>query len=322
MKVWKETNVQSTTERMSVRTELIRSKSAPLATPTSLDRLTCVLQAGLQRLAIQAEETDAYGKKRSVDGRVMSNVENLGLLLKNPLYPRVNFWLFNSLTNREIKKESKLLGPRLSTVILRRPNTGTAPGVVYDDDSTVLIISLDSGYSNEYLGYLKAARMGKKPPLLPTIQYSFPVPQNKLQPSTYVKNARGHLLSLIRQATSKETEQADFSYDHEQPFSKIHVFFKIPVTGTDGMNNSGPYIYFGRFKAVKDDNMISYVTGQGRLTDTKNNEITSIKLEPFDGPKPGTTSSEAPNMPSASTKIAETDLDSVTKKLEKPKIKQ
>lgn len=274
------------------------------AAPLARASLDDVLRAGFQKLCLQADDTEMpYGAKRSSAGAVKSNVEALGLELKNLYSPSVR-----------AGGTPKLLGPRLSTVTLRRPNTGTAPGVVHDANATVLIISADSGYGDKYLDYLMKVRAGKTTAELPNIQYSFPVPQNKGQPSAYVKNARAHLLGLIKEATLESIGQTDFSRDYEQPLSKIYVFFKRPVTGSDALRNDGPYIYFGRFKALNDQNMI--LAGMGdeapSYTDFNLSRITSIGLKPFDTPAAPAGNPRAQmsqlTMPSQATEIVESDL--------------
>lgn len=270
----------------------------------SVDRLTHVLQAGLQKLNLEAEETEMpYGSKRSSAGSVKSNVEALGLELNNLYFASVR-----------TGSSPKRLGPRLSTVTLRRTNTGTAPGVVYDDNATVLIISADSGYTDRYLDYLMKVRAGKTTAELPNIQYSFPIPQNRGQPSAYVKNARAHLLGLIKESTLESIGQAGFSRDFEQPLSKIYVFFKRPVSGSDALRNDGPYIYFGRFKAMNDQNMIRPGLGDeaSSFTDFNLNRITSIGLKPFDTPAPPASNPRAQmsqmSAPSEATELVESDL--------------
>jgi hypothetical protein len=270
-----------------------------------VDRLTHVLQAGLQKLTLEAEETEMpYGSKRSSAGSVkQSNVGALGLEVNNPYFASVR-----------AGGVSTRLGPRLSTVTLRRANTGTAPGVVYDGNATVLIISADSGYADKYLNYLMKVRAGKTTAELPNIQYSFPTPQNRGQPSAYVKNARAHLLGLIKEATLESIGQIEFSHDYEQPFSQIYVFFKRPVTGSDALRNDGPYIYFGRFKALNDQNMIRAGMGNdaSSFTDVNMSRITSIGLRPFDNPVASASNPRARMsqmmMPSQTTEIVESDL--------------
>ena len=111
------------------------STRAPLPASPEADRLTQVLQAGFQKLCLEADGTDMpYGAKRSSAGAGKSNVDALGLELNSLYFPSVR-----------TGGAPKLLGPRLSTVTLRRANTGTAPGVIYDENATVLIISADSG---------------------------------------------------------------------------------------------------------------------------------------------------------------------------------
>jgi len=285
----------------------VRPKPAPTATAAaSVDRLTHVLQAGLQKLTLEVEETEMpYGSKRSSADSVKSNVEALGLELNNMYSPLIR-----------TGATSKLLGPRLSTVTLRRTNTGTAPGVVYDDNSTVLIISADSGYGNKYLQYITKVRAGMTTAELPNIQYSFPVPQRNgsAWPSAYVTKARGHLLGLIKEATLESIGQSEFSHDYEQPLSKIFVFFKRPVSGSDRLRNDGPYIYLGRFKAQNDQNMIRPGMGNDApsFSDSHSGRITSIGLKPFEMPaRDPRAQIRQMTPPLQATEIVESDLAQV-----------
>lgn len=289
------------------------STRAPLPASPEADRLTQVLQAGFQKLCLEADGTDMpYGAKRSSAGAVKSNVDALGLELNSLYFPSVR-----------TGGAPKLLGPRLSTATLRRANTGTAPGVIYDENATVLIISADSGYGDKYLDYLMKVRAGKTTAELPNIQYSFPVPQNRGQPSAYVKNARAHLLGLIKEATLESINQAGFSKDSEQPLSKIYVFFKKPVTGSDALLNQGPYIYFGRFKALQDQNMIRAGTGNEApaYSDFNLSRITSIGLKPFDTPAAPDNPRVRMNMPNDVTSLVEEDIETVVRLLEKMQIR-
>jgi hypothetical protein len=287
----------------------------PTAAPRARASLDDVLRAGFQKLCLEADATETpYGSKRSSAGSVKSNVEALGLELNNLYFPSVR-----------AGGVSKRLGPRLSTVTLLRTNTGTAPGVVYDDNATVLIISADSGYGNKYLDYLMEVRAGKTTAELPNIQYSFPTPQNRGQPSAYVKNARAHLLGLVKEATLESIGQAEFSRDYEQPLSKIYVFFKRPVTGSDALRNDGPYIYFGRFKALNDQNMIRVGMGNeaSSFTDSNLSRITSIGLKPFDIPAaPMDNPRVRMSMPNDATGLVEEDIDTVIRLLQRMQVRE
>lgn len=285
----------------------------PVATgvaPQKEDRLTQVLSAGLQKLVLDAEDTGPYGGgKRSVGGDAKSNVETLGLALSNTYFPAT------TITNGTT---AQLLGPRLSTVTIRRSNRGTAPGVVFDNYSTVLIISADSRYTGDrYLRFLNAVRAGEATTHLPNIQYDFPAPQNEVA-STYVKNAGIHLFDLVKEATLESISKHDFTHDYEQPLSKIYLFFKLPVSGAAAQREDGPYIYFGRFKAMPDKRLVtSYGGGPPEFYRLNTKLVKSIGLQPFDTPALPTSIRMPLNTPMTMTKINEEDLDTVVSLLEK-----
>jgi len=269
-----------------------------------------VLRAGFQKLGLDVDDTDmAYGNKRGSSGNVKSKVDGLGLELKSLHFPSV----------REGPATTKRLGPRLSTVTLNRANTGTAPGVVYDDNATVLVISAGSGYSDNYLSYLKGVRAGNATSVLPHIDYSFPKSKNKPEVSDYVKNAEGHLRGLVKEATLESIKKHAFTNDYEQPLSKIYVFFKIPVTGADARRSDGPYIYFGRFKAQSDPRLIRRGPVGLSYTDVEIVRVDSIKLRPFDTlPAPSSNFRAQMSMPTlAVTSVIEADVDKVVSLLER-----
>lgn len=287
--------------------------SAPVGTPVAaVDRLAQVLSAGLRKLTLDAEDTGPYGGgKRSAGGDAKSNVETLGLALSNTYFPA---------TTITSDTTAKLLGPRLSTVTLRRSNKGQAPGVVFDNYSTVLIISADSRYTgNRYLSFLNAVRAGTATADLPNIEYDFPVPQKKQDaPSTYVKKAGLHLFDLVKQATLESIGQSDFTHDYEQALSKIYLFFKRPVSGADVQRTDGPYIYFGRFKAMPDKRLItSYGGGPPSFDRLNTNRVKSIRLRAFDTPVPPASIPVSLNTPTNMTKINEADLDMVVRLLQR-----
>lgn len=268
-----------------------------------------VLRAGFQKLGLDVDDTDmAYGNKRGFSGNEKSKVDALGLELKSLHSPEV----------RAGPTTTKRLGPRLSTVTLNRANTGTAPGVVYDDNATVLVISADSGYSDNYLSYLNDVRAGNATSVLPHIDYSFPKSKNKREVSDYVKKAEGHLRGLVKEATLESIVKHAFSHDYEQPLSKIYVFFKIPVTGADARRSDGPYIYFGRFKAQSDPRLIRRGPEGLSYTDVDIDQVHSIKLLPFDTPPAPQSNFRAQmSMPTlAVTSVIEADVDKVVRLLE------
>jgi hypothetical protein len=288
---------------MSVRT----APAAPAARARGRNTLDEVLCAGFQKLGLDVEDTD-MPYKRGSSGAVKSNVDALGLELKSLYFPSV----------REDPTTMKRLGPRLSTVTLRRANTGTAPGVVYDENATVLIISADSGYTDKYLDYLNAVRSRKATADLPDIEYSFPVPRNKQEASSYVEKAQGHLRGLITEATLESIGKSDFSNDYEQPLSKIYVFFKRPVTGSDALRSDGPYIYFGRFKAQPESRLLRNGPGGPSFTDLEMNRVKSIKLRAFDTPPAPPFNSRAQmSMPTAVTSVVEADVEVVVRLLKR-----
>ena len=282
----------------------------PKTESVEMSRLAQVLWAGFEKLSLEMP----YGSKRSSAGAVKSNVESLGLQLKSPFFQTVTSGPF-----------PKRLGRRLSTVTIRRTNTGTAPGVVFDESSTVLIINAESGYGDKYLDYLMKVRAGKTTAELPNIHYFFPVSQNSSQSSAYVTKARAHLLNLIKEATLESIGKAEFSNDFEQPLTKIFVFFKIPVTGLDALRNDGPYIYFGRFKALNNQSMIQPGDKSSSFTDAYLNRITSIGLRPFDTPKPPASNPrlnlQQMSAPLQATEVVEGDLEVVIQLLGKMSLK-
>lgn len=301
---------------MSIR----RTRDAS-TTAASPDRLSAVLTAGLHKLSLSAlesggakenadasDETGAYGSKRSLSGSVTSkesNVEALGLELNSMYFPSV-----------KIGGTATRLGPRLSTVTLQRPNTGTAPGVVFDGNATVLIISADSGYADKYLSFINAARARKPTAQLPDIEYSFPVPQNRNEPSAYVKNARRHMLNIVKSATLESIGQADFTHDYEQPLTKIYVFFKRTVSGAAALLKEGPYVYLGRFKALPNRRLVSDYGAGPVLTDLNLSRITSLFLRPFDTPEAPEDSIVQSMKPRNETAVVDKDVERVIALLE------
>lgn len=302
---------------MSLRLKSDSKDLSNAITSACPDRLTAVLSASLHNLSLagleragdteDTEDTEMpYGNKRSMSGSVKSNVAALGLELNSLYFPSVR-----------IGDTRVRLGKRLSTVTLRRPNTGTAPGVVFDSNATVLIINATSGYSDRYLSFINKARVGAPTAQLPDIEYSFPIPQGRMDASAYVKNARRHLVGLIKSATLESTGQSDFTHDYEQPLSKIYVFIKKPVSGYEATLPEGPYIYLGRFKTLPNERLVTDY-GNGRQYSSLNeNRLSSLKLRPFDTPTAPDNPTVQSSKPSTETTTVQEDIQIVIGLLER-----
>lgn len=201
----------------------LRDHSAP--SPPAVDRLAAVLAIGALKLDDGNDVPTDVKRGRS------DPIEGLGLSLDGHLEAR-------SLIPPETR-----LARRLATVELRRSNYG-GRGVVFNDVATVLIIGGEhSKYANSYLDYVQAVQNGVSTTNLPRVAYELPIAgemQNSLQ---YVQQSRRRMVSLSQAASAN-----DFSFVHEQPFSKVFVFFKLPVSRDRQKEPTGSYVFFGRFR--------------------------------------------------------------------------
>ena len=217
------------------------------------------------------ESTDGY--KRPREGP--DELEKLGLLLKDPYYPKVSM--------------SGLGVRRLGSVTLFRENNG-AKGVYFSDYATVLIISADSSkYLDKYGEFLRRAKAGFTTSLLPLIEYAFPAPDLGKPFTKYIQHSRAHLALLAAAATKEKLGTHDWTYPFEQPHTKIYLFFKIPATGVARFSNQGQYLSLGRFEAVERTDVLSAPfkkpeeIAKGLVA---KGEMTSIFLKAFDPPAP------------------------------------
>jgi hypothetical protein len=231
------------------------------------------LSEALKALLTLDDLKGTEGYKRPREGP--DEIEKLGLLLKNPYYPRV------SVSGLGIR--------RLGSVTLFRENNG-AKGVYFTDYATVLIISADSSkYLDKYGEFLRRAKAGFTTAMLPQIEYAFPAPDLGKPVTKYIQNGRAHLASLAAAATKEKLGTHNWTYSFEQPHTKIFIFFKIPATGIARFSNQGQYLCLGRFAAVertdvlsapfkKPEEMAKSLVAKGGMT--------SIYLKAFDPPAP------------------------------------
>lgn len=176
---------------------------------------------GLSLSKLDLEDNDT-GPKVSDRG---DPIESLGLNLRQRVFPTA---------------DGVEIAP-MNTYTLRRPNT-MAPGVVFTEYATVLFISAtDKRYSDNYGKFWRALLKGgaEKVDLL----YDFPTGK-----SAYANKAKAHFRNLEAVATAAANGTRDFTYEHEQPYSSVYVFFKIPVSGIAVVKHEGPYMAFGRFQ--------------------------------------------------------------------------
>lgn len=167
---------------------------------------------------------------------------------------------------------------------ISRPNT-IARGVVFTDYATALFISNSiTGYADSYIDlvkYLQDAGEGADADEAPEVTYQYPI-SNPGEQDGYQLNAKNHLNGLKDDATG--TEGIDFTNVYEQPFSKIFVFLKIPVSGLAARKAEGPYICLGRFRAMRPRH---------------GNPRTSIRLQLYEPPREGDASYDRGRLPSA-----------------------
>ena len=129
----------------------------------------------------------------------------------------------------------------MNTYTIRRPNT-MAPGVVFTEYATALFISAsEKQYNDNYGKFWSALRKGGAQ----EVDLLYDLPTGK---SVYAQKAKTHFRSLEAVATAVARGKRDFTYEHEQPYSSVYVFFKIRVSGIDVVKHQGPYVSFGRFQ--------------------------------------------------------------------------
>lgn len=129
----------------------------------------------------------------------------------------------------------------MNTYMIFRPNT-MAPGVVFTDYATALFISAsEKQYNDTYGKFWNALLQGGAQ----EVDLLYDLPAGK---SLYADKAKRHFRSLEAVASAVANGKRDFTYEHEQPYSSVYVFFKIPVSGSGVVKHQGPYVSFGRFQ--------------------------------------------------------------------------
>ena len=238
---------------------------------TFVDRLTRVLEVGVKHLALVTNQaTDIAAPKRKHDETKLSPIEALGLFLRHDTQPTV-------------KIDGKFVAlERNMNVDLYRGNHGLDRGVYFDDFATVLIISpqIDKYRDYGYEAYKHAVQKKVQTKLLPVIKYALPISSNRYTPSSYVTEARTHLLGLIEEAALESRGDQKFSNDYEQPLSKIYVFEKNVFSGNP-KDRTGSYKFLGRFKAL------GVLQGEPISRYFDYNKLTHIDLKAFDPPQIG-----------------------------------
>lgn len=240
---------------MSVRKDV----AVPARNDASLSRLTQILELGMSTMSIKSPMMDNMGQNQiNTAAHNMVPITNMGLNLWSAILPTGP----NQITREQTTVIKDRVLTDLATYSLRRPNN-RSQGVVWSDEkgneATVLFISNNSNYEDSYLNYMEAliARRADTPEVV----YDYPKLSNKtsesmIDPSkaaNYQNKAAAHFKKL-KERSRTDPASGDFSKPYYQPHTKIYLFYKIPVTKAAQSLPYGPYLYFGRFQAVYDDN--------------------------------------------------------------------
>jgi len=239
---------------MSVREDV----AVPTRNDASVSRLTQILELGMSTMSIKSPMMDNMGQNQiNTAARNMVPIKNMGLNLWSAILPTGP----NQITRGQTTVIEDRLLTDLATYRLRRPNTGSQ-GVVWSDEdgneATVLFISNNSNYEDSYLNYLEALISQRAD--TPDVVYDYPkIPDGNREsvrdPSSmasYQNKPRPHFKKL-KERSRTDPASGNFSNTYDQPHTKIYLFYKIPVTRDAQSLPYGPYLYFGRFQAVYDN---------------------------------------------------------------------
>jgi len=229
-----------------------------VATPALNDanaRLKKILELGMAAMSIKSPLDNMEQNQINTAARNMDSIHTMGLNLASAVLPTGP----NLITRERTKVVEDRLLTDLATYRLRRPNN-RSPGVVWSDEvgneATVLFISNNSEYDDSYLNYLEA--LIAKRANTPDVVYDYPKTPNRgmfdeRNTESYQKQAAAHL-NKLKEKSRTDPASGNFSNAYDQPHTKIYLFYKIPVTGEAQALPYGPYLYFGRFQAVYDNN--------------------------------------------------------------------
>lgn len=218
--------------------------AAAAATTDAPSRLAAVLRAGMQ-LDEAGDEGDVVATDRSAK----------------------NSQIYMAHSHVITVKGQPLQDERLALIPFQRKSQEA--GVWHDDidDGTLLFITKGGQlrYADSYMRYVKAVLSqrdtGHNLSELPSITYQMPI---KTSNDDYAAEARRYFNTLLR---IKNTQRDDYTYDHDAPYSKIYVFFKVSKTqsfffgrfAVEGVVDARAPRYGDPFRASQPDSTVSVV---------------------------------------------------------------